>query len=88
MLSIPKSYAIIDPGTVMIHVKDASIAGRTVMTSFWLEYIAHQAISSSFHFRISLMKALDIIVNGNYIPKRQGLGQGQLALTGRSTTIT
>ena len=54
---VPKPYAIVDPGAVVIHVKHATIAGGTVMASFRFEYIAHQAISPSFVFVVAEMEA-------------------------------
>jgi hypothetical protein len=37
----------------MIHIENASVAGRAMMTSFRFKYVAHQAITSSFVFWIT-----------------------------------
>lgn len=41
---IPESNAVVDPGTVMIHVQYALLADRTVVTSLWFEYITHETV--------------------------------------------
>jgi hypothetical protein len=41
ILSIPESHAVVNPGTMMVHVQNTPIAGRTVMASLRLEHIAH-----------------------------------------------
>ena len=58
VFSVPKANAVVDPGAVVIHVQDTAIAGRTMVTSFWLEHIAYQAISLSLMFFISKVKPL------------------------------
>lgn len=47
LFSVPEAYAIINPGTMMVHVEDASVASGAVMAPFGLEDIAHQAIASA-----------------------------------------
>jgi hypothetical protein len=37
----------------MVHIKHASVAGRTVMTAIGLEYMTHQSIPLSLVLRIS-----------------------------------
>lgn len=54
--SVPKAYAVVDPGTMMVHVKHTSLAGRAMMSSFRLKQVAHEAIPLSFGFVISKMK--------------------------------
>lgn len=41
----------------MVHIEHASIAGRTMVTSFRFENIAHEAVSTSFIFGITQMEA-------------------------------
>ena len=41
----------------MVHVEHTSVAGRAMMASLWLENVTHQAVSSSFVFRIAQMEA-------------------------------
>ena len=53
ILAIPKADTIIDPRTVMVHVKYASITSRAMMTTFRLEHITHKAISASFVFIVT-----------------------------------
>ena len=47
------AHTIIDPRTVMVHVKYASITSRAMMTTFRLEHITHKAISASFVFIVT-----------------------------------
>ena len=41
----------------MVHVEDASVAGRAVMASFWLENIAHEAISAALVLRVAQVES-------------------------------
>jgi hypothetical protein len=41
VLPIPKTDAVVDPGTVVVHVEDTPIALRTVVAALWLKNIAH-----------------------------------------------
>lgn len=41
----------------MIHVQHAPIAGRAVMASFRLKYVAHEAVSSAFILWITQVEA-------------------------------
>ena len=41
ILSIPKPDTIVNPWAVVIHIKNASVASRAMVTSFRLKYIAH-----------------------------------------------
>jgi hypothetical protein len=43
---------------MMVHVEHASVTSWAVMTSFWLEDVAHQAVPSSFVLRITQMEPL------------------------------
>lgn len=57
MLSVPESYTIVNPWTMMIHIEDATVARRAVMASFWLEYVAHEAVAAPFVLVITEMEA-------------------------------
>jgi hypothetical protein len=48
VLPVPKTHAVVDPGTVVVHIQNAPVAGRTVVAPFWLEDVAHQTVTSSF----------------------------------------
>lgn len=41
MLAVVEAYAVIDPRTVVVHVEHAAPTGRAVVTSLWLEDVAH-----------------------------------------------
>ena len=56
MLSVPEANAVVDPGTVVVHNKHASIAGGTMVASLWFEHIAHQTISTSLRFTVTLVE--------------------------------
>ena len=39
-LPVLEPYAIIEPGAVVIHDQDTSLAGGAVVSTFWFEYLA------------------------------------------------
>jgi hypothetical protein len=41
----------------VVHVEHAPVARATVVASFWLEYVAHQAVSLPLVFIVTEMKA-------------------------------
>ena len=53
ILAVPKSNAIVDPRTVVVHVEDTSVADGAVMTAFGFEDVAHKAVSASLLFRVA-----------------------------------
>ena len=55
--AVPKPNAIVDPGTVMVHVEDAAVAGGAVMAPLRLEDVAHEAVASSLVLRVTQVKA-------------------------------
>ena len=57
VFSIPETDAIVDPGAMMIHVKYTSVASRTVMASFRLEHIAHEAVTTTLVLIVSQVEA-------------------------------
>jgi hypothetical protein len=59
-LSVPEAHTIVYPWTMVIHIQNASIAGRTVMTSIRLEHIAHQAIALAFGIWVAHVEALEL----------------------------
>lgn len=48
VLPVPEAHTIVDPRTVMVHIKHASVTCGTVMASLRFENIAHQTVPSSF----------------------------------------
>ena len=57
--SIMESYAIINPGAVMIHIQNASVTHRAMMASLRFKYMTNQAISPLFDLDIIQMETLD-----------------------------
>tara|TARA_B110000977_G_C10740946_1_gene362995 strand:- start:294 stop:536 length:243 start_codon:yes stop_codon:yes gene_type:complete len=57
MFSIPKPYAVVDPRTMMVHVKHASVTCRTMMTALWLEHVAHEAVTPSLVLIVTKMES-------------------------------
>lgn len=59
-LLILLSYAVVHPGTMMIHLFDAPLTDRTMMSSFWLNTAAFW----TFEDHLSLLKphSLDIFL--------------------------
>ena len=55
--SIPEADAVVYPGTVMVHIEHASVAGRAVVAPFGLENVAHETIPASLILRVSQVKA-------------------------------
>lgn len=57
LLSVPETYTVINPWAMMVHVQDASVAGRAMMAPFGFENIAHQAVASSLVFVVAQVEA-------------------------------
>jgi len=43
---VVKSYAVVNPRTMMVHVKNTSVANRAMVASLWFKYMTNQAVSS------------------------------------------
>ena len=50
---VPSADAVVDPGTVMVHVENAPVASRAMVASLRLEDVAHQAIATTLVLRIA-----------------------------------
>lgn len=57
VLPIPEAYAVVDPRTMMVHVKHAPVACGAVMASLRLENIAHEAVSTTLVLIVTQVKA-------------------------------
>ena len=51
--AIPEADAVVDPGTVVVHVEHTPIARLAMMAPLRLENVAHQTVTTSFNFRIA-----------------------------------
>ena len=54
---VPEADTIVDPRTMMVHIKNTPIARRTVMASLWLENVTHQAITATLILWVTKMEA-------------------------------
>ena len=57
VLAVPEAHTVVDPRTVMVHVKHTSVAHRAVVAPLWLENVAHQAISPALVLWVTQVKA-------------------------------
>lgn len=57
VLPIPEAYAVVNPRTMVVHVKHAPVACRAVMASLGLENIAHEAVSTTLVLIVAQVKA-------------------------------
>lgn len=55
---VPIANTIVDPRAVMVHIENATIASRAVVTTLRLEHIAHQAVPPSLVLRVSQVESL------------------------------
>ena len=56
-LAIPEANTVVDPRTMMVHIKNTPIARRTMMASLWLENVTHQAVTTTLVLWITKMEA-------------------------------
>ena len=54
---VPEADTVVDPWTMMIHIKNTPIARRTMMASFWLENVTHQTVTTTLVLWITKMEA-------------------------------
>ena len=64
MLSVPEADAVVDPGTVVVHVEHTPVAGRAVVAPLRLEHIAHQAVPPPLVLIVPLMESLKLMMRG------------------------
>lgn len=57
MLAVPETDAVIYPGAMMVHVEDAAVARRAVMTALGFEHVTHEAVTASLVFVVSQVEA-------------------------------
>jgi hypothetical protein len=57
IFAVPEANAVVNPGAVMVHVENATIAGRAVMASLRLEHVAHQAVASALIFSVAQVES-------------------------------
>lgn len=85
VLPVPEADAVVYPGTVVVHVEHAPVAGRTVVAPLWFENIAHQTVPSSFVLRVAVVEALHL--KSPLLPRREAPAQGRLSSPGKTTRL-
>lgn len=77
MFAVPEADAVVDPGTVVVHIEHAAVAGRAVVTPFGLEHIAHKTVPPPLVLRVALVEALKRLQHCKYPEDRNLAGVSQ-----------
>lgn len=59
VLPVPKTDAIVDPRTVVVHIEHAPVASGAVVAPFRFENVAHQTIPAPFILRVAVVETLN-----------------------------